>query len=152
MVKTNIEISELDDLVKSFKLTKKEMNRFNTMLKERLPKSILKMLVKITPKDTGQTAKSWKSQSIDNGFKITNNRGGIIEFLITGVAPHIIEPKDKSVLMFKLQSSLIFTKIVNHPGYGPQINQDELDNKLIKLVTEETDKIVTKILKKGLKS
>lgn len=112
-----------------------------------LPERLLKFLKGITPTDTGETRNAWTVTSSPDGFNIVNSNGAIIEFLIKGVKPHLIEPKDESVLKIKLPGSIIFAKFVNHPGYSPKIDENIFYDGIIKIVDEELSLEIDDILK-----
>lgn len=152
MANFRIEKAAFDSIAKSSKMAGQDLKQFNSRLNKELPKKIIKMLRKMTPKDTGDTSEAWTVKRNGNsGFTILNKRGAIVEFLIEGVKPHVIEPKDKSVLKMKIGTSVIYSKIVNHPGFGSQINKTSMDKKLVDLVMKETEKITTDILIKRFK-
>lgn len=152
MANFTIEKAAFESIAKSSKMTGQDLKQFNSRLNKELPKKILAMLRNITPKDTGETSESWTVKRNGNsGFAILNKRGAIVEFLIEGTKPHVIEPKDKSVLKMKVGQSVIYSKAVNHPGYGSQIDKASMDKKLLDLVIKETEKITTDILIKRFK-
>ena len=123
----------------------------NKQLNTRLPAKIKLILEKNTPKDTGQTSRSWTvNKRGTNGFSIENDRGGIVEFLMQGVEPHKINPKDSSVLKIKLPGSVIFAKFVNHPGYDKQMDGDKIFKEILIALNREINRIVEDIIKKKL--
>lgn len=151
MANMKVDDSEIRKLVKDFNATKIDMKKYNKLINRRLPKKMIQILKKHTPKDTGETAESWISQKTSSGFVISNDRGAIIEFLQEGTKPHVIKPKDKSVLFFEKGGSKIFAKFVNHPGYSPQMKESVILAQILEALEKETDRIITKILKDNLK-
>jgi hypothetical protein len=149
MVRITIDDADIKRLTQSFKLSSKQIKKFNQILNRELPKKLLKILRKHTPKDTGETSRSWKFNKQPDGFTITNDRGGIIQFLIDGVEPHVIKPKDKSVLLLKLPGSQIFAKVVNHPGYSKQMNVRTIFTEIERSIEDTVNMIITDILKKS---
>ena len=152
MADVKVKDSDYKKLIKQLEDISKDFQRINTKLNSRLPEKIKKILELNTPKDTGDTARAWrvKKQST-NGFSIENGRGGIIEFLIKGVEPHTIQAKNVSVLRIKLPGSILFAKIVNHPGYEPQMNSNKIFNEIMRVVDKEANNIVTQIINKNFK-
>ena len=70
------------------------------------------------PVDTGKTRSSIKYDITSKGIVISMDETAIwIEF---GTAPHIIRPKDKKALKFKVGGKDVFAKEVHHPGTRPQ--------------------------------
>ena len=151
MVRVDIDDTFIDELVKDLKLTKQDFKKFNRQLSKDLPGKLVKELRKLTPKDTGKTAQAWTAhKKSNNGFELINTNGDIITFLIQGTKPHLIEPKDKSVLMMQLPQSTLFAKFVNHPGYDPQIDITNLHNKMKTIIEREVGKIIENMLDKRL--
>ncbi len=129
----------------------REFNNINKHLAVRLPNKLLTYLEQETPKDTGETSRSWRiNKKGSNGFSMENGRGGIVEFLMKGVKPHIINSKDDSVLTVKLPGSILFAKFVNHPGYSPKIVATDLWNGINIIIEKEINEIVTDIVKRKL--
>jgi len=152
MAKIRFNTGPIDALNDKLKLTSAEIKKLNKLLNSKLPNELLKILRRHTPKDTGETSKAWEIQKKGgNGFTIVNERGGIIQFLIDGVRPHDIFPKDKSVLMMNIGSSKIFAKFVEHPGYPKQMNVDKIFDEINKATDKVLDRIITDILKRKLK-
>ena len=149
MAGVRVDRSEVDKLRKDFKLFNSDLKKFNSMLTTKTSSKIIKMLKNETPKDSGDTANEWKlSSKNSSGFEITNGHGGIITFLMKGVKPHRIEPKNKSVLTAKINGSMLFAKFVDHPGYKPQMNQKEIFDKILGIIEKESSRIIVKDLKK----
>lgn len=148
MADFRIDKREIDFTKDAFKNLKKDLNKFNSNLTKSASSKILKLLRHETPKDTGETSTEWRIKTQgDNGFELTNGRGGIIKFLMDGVNPHKIEPKNKSVLVAKIGGSIIFAKFVNHPGYEPQMDEKMIFDKIKNIIIEESKKIIVKNLK-----
>jgi len=152
MADIKMDRSQIDKLGRSFLKIKQDMkSKFNTDITHTIAPKVLKILIQKTPKDTGETAREWKiKKNGSSGFIITNGRGGIVEFLTEGVKPHLIEPKDSSVLVMKLGTSVIFAKFVNHPGYSKQMDKKGIFKQIANLIEKESNIIVSDKFKKNL--
>lgn len=134
----------LDDTIDDFK-------KIHVLVNKDLSRSILKLLKRITPKDTGDTSDSWTvSSSGKNGLSFKNTRGHIFELLISGTRPHEIRPRNKSVLLMEIGGSKVFAKFVKHPGYKSQIDETDLMQKVTQLVMDEFDEKTHEILDDNL--
>lgn len=146
-----IDKKQIETLSKNLKQIKGDMRKFNSELPSKTGPKIIKYLKRVTPKDTGDTSNSWKMKKLgSNGFVIENDNGDIVEFLMFGVKPHKIEPKEKSVLVAKLGTSILFAKFVDHPGYGVQLPKKKTFDAILKIVQEESGMIVNKKIKRRL--
>lgn len=150
MAKIGVDTSELKTYLGKLKKFNNEFKDINRELNKILPKELLTILKQETPRDTGVTSDSWNIKTSSTGFTISNKNGHIIEFLMKGTNPHVIKPKDSSVLSIKLPGSILFVKYVNHPGYSPQIDEDSFYEKILKKTSDIVDKIVNEKMKKLL--
>ena len=74
---------------------------------------------KAAPKKTGKLARSFPGTSrVENGI-IKYTLPLYAEFVEFGTAPHVITPKNKKALSFKIGGKDILVKKVNHPGTRP---------------------------------
>jgi hypothetical protein len=77
-------------------------------------------LIKLTPKDSGKTAKGWFLNTKQIGdqvtYTISHTDPLMIGRLNSGTKPHIIVPVNGKALRFKIGGVTIFSKRVKHPG------------------------------------
>ena len=137
--------SNFDDVIKNIKKSIKNLDLFIHEINKIIPKKMITLLKKMTPKDTGDTSKSWSVATKNNkGFIITNKRGNIIKFLLEGVKPHTIK-SNESVLTIKLPGSILFARVVNHPGYDNKMDADKINKAISRLLDVEINKILDKL-------
>lgn len=117
------------------------MNEVEEALKKALPDIARRMqneLTLIAPVDTGRLKNSIKVKVGGEGIVIWMvEYGKYIEF---GTPPHIIKPKDKQALKFKVKrgGKNIFAKEVKHPGTRPNpFIRNTIQNKLQNIIIEE---------------
>lgn len=103
-----------------------------------------------TPRQTGETAKSWTIHYHKTGDSITweispDGKEDIVTFLEFGTKPHVIAPDRGGVLVFEIEGKTIFARYVFHPGTKPlgfvRITQDDLD----KSISDIVDRLLTRI-------
>jgi len=119
------------------------MNEIKEKIEKALPIIALRMqneLMLAAPVDTGRLKNSIKVRSDGEGLIIWMvNYGKFIEF---GTPPHIITPKEKQALKFKVgKEGEIFAKKVEHPGTRPNpFIRNTIQHKLQKIIVEELSK------------
>jgi len=93
-------------------------------------------LVITCPVDTGRLKNSLKVMATDEGLIIGMvSYGRFVEF---GSPPHIITPKEKKALKFKMDKKTVFAKKVRHPGVRPNpFVRTVLMTKLKNIIIEE---------------
>ncbi len=113
-------------------------------LENALPRIAIKFqneLVLASPVDTGRLRNSIKVKSYEGGISIFMvDYGKFVEF---GTPPHLIKPKDKEALKFKVGKGgkPIFAKVVKHPGTRPNpFIRNTIQNKLRQIIIEEISK------------
>lgn len=101
----------------------------------------------------GIAASEWKIDIMDATVVIYNEKwGDVIKFLEYGTKPHIITPKNKKALVFKLKEDdrVIITQKVKHPGIASRkfireiINNQNLENQYHAYVDAEIQKLLDK--------
>lgn len=117
------------------------MNDIEDALKKALPSIARRMqneLVLVSPVDTGRLRNSIKVKVTDRGITIWMVE--YAKFVEFGTPPHIIKPKDKKALKFKVKrgGKNIFAKKVKHPGTRPNpFIRNTIQNKLQNIIIEE---------------
>ena len=92
-------------------------NQLTNALMRTLYLTYYKWIEDATPKKRGIVADNWEVVEVNDGIAIRNEEyGDVVKFLEFGTKPHIIKPKDKSVLNFQIGGKEIFAKFVRHPG------------------------------------
>ena len=93
-------------------------------------------LTLIAPVDTGRLKGSIKVMPTNNGLEITMvDYAKFVEF---GTPPHVIIPKSKKALKFKIGNKVLLRKKVKHPGTRPNpFIRNTIQNKLKKIISEE---------------
>ncbi len=99
-------------------------------------------LILASPVDTGRLRNSIKVKSTEEGLIIWMvDYGKFVEF---GTPPHIITPKEKEALKFKIRrekGKIVFAKVVKHPGTRPNpFIRNTIQNKLRNIIIEEISK------------
>jgi len=112
-----VEIIGLDKIKRSFNDFKfigpKVTQRFLQMIGD----EAVNLLKLNTPVDTGSLANSWRVMSLGQDYvDVGTDQMDILTYLTEGTKPHIIRPRNKSVLRFEIGGEEIFTTLVNHPG------------------------------------
>jgi len=151
MARIKVDKIQLTDVIDDILKSGVDFDSINKKLSKNLPKQIVKLLRRSTPKDTGDTADAWQFASNGRGFIVTNKRGSIIEFLAKGVKPHKIE-MNKSVLMFETAGSVLFAHFVDHPGYPKQMEMKQIFKQISMLMEKEINKIIDQTIKRRLES
>ncbi len=119
------------------------MNEIEERLEKALPRIVIRFqneLVLASPVDTGRLRNSIKVIVYEEGLIIFMvDYGKFVEF---GTPPHIIKPKDKEALKFKVKGGKpIFAKVVKHPGTRPNpFIRNTIQNKLRQIIIEEISK------------
>lgn len=113
----SIEIIGLDKIKRSFN----DFKFIGPLVTERflimIGQETVNLLKLNTPIDTGSLANSWRIMSIGQDYvDVGTDQMDILTYLTQGTKPHIIRPKNKSVLRFEIGGEEIFTTLVNHPG------------------------------------
>jgi len=93
-------------------------------------------LMIVVPVLTGRLKNSIKVTATDEGLTI-----GMVEYgkwIEFGVPPHIITPKSKKALKFKINKKIVFAKKVRHPGSRPNpFIRNTIMTKLKNIIIEE---------------
>ena len=115
------------------------MNEIQELLNKAMPDIARRMqneLMLVVPVDTGRLKNSIKVTATDEGLII-----GMVEYgrwVEFGCPPHIITPKTKKALKFKIDKKIIFAKKVMHPGNRPNpFVRNTLMTKLKNIIIEE---------------
>lgn len=116
-----------------------KMNEIKELLRIAFPGIARRMqneLVLKSPVDTGRLRNSIKVISTEDGLLISMvDYGKYVEF---GTPPHIITPKEKKALKFKIGTNEIFAKKVKHPGTRPNpFIRTTIQTKLKQIIIEE---------------
>lgn len=122
------------------------MNEIEERLERALPRIAIRMqneLILASPVDTGRLRNSIKVKSTEEGLIIWMvDYGKFVEF---GTPPHIITPKEKEALKFKIRrekGKIVFAKVVKHPGTRPNpFIRNTIQNKLRNIIHEELMKV-----------
>ncbi|MHA1302303.1 MAG: HK97 gp10 family phage protein [Candidatus Heimdallarchaeaceae archaeon] len=115
------------------------MDEIQEALERALPDIARRMqneLVLVSPVSTGRLKNSIKVKSTNEGLIIWMvDYGKYIEF---GTPPHIITPKEKKALKFKIGGDELIRKKVKHPGTRPNpFIRNTIQNKLREIIIEE---------------
>jgi hypothetical protein len=135
-----IEVQGLDRLVQKFNefkfSGKKAASRFLRMVGE---ESVI-LLEMNSPKRTGEFSKSWSiiSQGADY-IDVGTSDPELYGYITQGTSPHIIRPRNKSVLRFEIGGQEIFTTLVQHPGTKPNTLLLEVGNQINKIILERLE-------------
>ncbi len=120
------------------------MSEIEERLKSALPRIAIRIqneFVLAAPVDTGRLRNSIKVISTEKGLHVFMvDYAKFVEF---GTPPHLIKPKDKEALKFKVGKGgkPIFSKVVKHPGTRPNpFIRNTIQNKLRKIIIEEISK------------
>ena len=60
---------------------------------------------------------NWQLVNKKLTFRITGSNAKIFNYVDKGTKPHVIRPKNKKALRFKVSDNYIFSKEVHHPGF-----------------------------------
>jgi hypothetical protein len=102
----------------SIELTPEQHDAFMNYFKYYLGLFLTQEMAKKAPVDKGILRGSINFETTDYGVKITMVDYAVhVEF---GTKAHIIEPKNKQALRFKIGNKTIITKKVQHPGTDAQ--------------------------------
>ena len=111
-----------------------------------LPKIAIRLqneLILAAPVDTGRLRNSIRVTSDKN--TLTINLVGYALYVEFGTNPHIIRPKDKEALKFKIGKENVFAKEVHHPGTRPNpFIRNTIQNKISQIIQEEILKVTSK--------
>lgn len=115
------------------------MNEIKEAIERALPRIAIRFqneLVLASPVDTGRLRNSIRVDARGNVLTITMvDYAFYVEF---GTPPHIIKPKDKQSLKFKVGREEVFAKVVRHPGTRPNpFIRNTIRNKIPKIIQEE---------------
>ena len=106
-------------------------------------------IVKVTPKQTGDTANGWRVLIESNKVYLVNIRfGDIVKFLEDGTKPHVIRPRRAKALRFELGDKIVFAKKVHHPGIKARkfiqktLNDKTLNDRFEKEIDIELQKLL----------
>ncbi len=112
-------------------------------LKEAIERALPRIAIRLqneliiaAPVDTGRLRNSIRVEARGNVLIITIvDYAFYVEF---GTPPHLIKPKDKKALKFKVGGGEVFAKVVRHPGTRPNpFIRNTIRNKIGKIVQEE---------------
>ena len=99
------------------KVSQKEFKAKFELFKELLVHDLVSKLRDNCPKDTGFLMRNIDYRKTGGGYEISMPKYALyVEF---GTPPHIIRPKNKKALAFKVNGKQVFAKIVYHPGTRP---------------------------------
>ena len=100
---------------------------------DRAAERIMDELTDLTPIDKGDLRASFRVNVSNDGIKLSwgTDYARIVD---GGSPPHIIEPKNKSVLKF----DNVYAKSVRHPGQPPQNFTTIVGTKALQILKEET--------------
>ena len=103
---------------------------------ERIALRLRNELVIAAPSDKGRLRSSIKVFPTTNGLRVKMvEHGKFVEF---GTPPHVIRPKNKKALAFKVGGENIIVKEVHHPGTRPNpFIRTTINTKLVKIIEEE---------------
>lgn len=109
------------------------------VLERALPNIAIRMqneLILASPVDTGRLRNSIKVKPTNEGLIIwLVEYAKFVEF---GTPPHIITPKTKKALKFKVGKKIFLRKKVRHPGTRPNpFIRNTIQNKLKNIIIEE---------------
>jgi len=91
--------------------------KFNQALNE-IGLNISQAFAEAAPVDTGFLKNSF-TYKIDTDNNIIILAADYLDYVLYGTPPHIITPKNKKFLRFKVDGKEVFTKKVKHPGTAP---------------------------------
>lgn len=115
------------------------MNELKKAIERALPRIAIRFqneLIIAAPVDTGRLRNSILVTS--DGMTLTISIVDYAFYVEFGTPPHIIKPKDKQSLKFKVGGKEVFAKIVRHPGTRPNpFIRNTIQNKMGKIIQEE---------------
>lgn len=98
---------------------------------------LAQLLSQECPKISTRMARSFISSFRVEDGEIIYTLPHYAKYVIEGSPPHIITPKNKSTLAFKVDGKTIITKKVNHPGNAPNFFVKDTFNRNIKRLIEK---------------
>lgn len=102
------------------------------------------LLQQNTPKDSGELANSWRIMNKStNMIEVGTDQVDLVEALVQGSPPHIIEPKDKSVLRFEKDGQEIFAARVFHPGIPRNPFLDGVASVLSRIIIDTLERAIS---------
>ena len=132
-----IEIRGLDQIKRNFTNFKFAGPRVQKRFLRVIGQATVELARFNTPSDSGDLSNQWKIVGIsENEVQVGVDDIELIDILTRGQQPHLIEPKDKTVLRFEKDGQEIFAARVFHTGSPPNPFIDEISRLVGNLVIE----------------